>query len=31
MKTNTTNGFGVNNLEALGSKIVGPKISVIKR
>ncbi len=32
MKTNTqTGGFGVGNLEALGSKIVGPKISVIKR
>lgn len=30
--TNTGTGFGgLGNLEALGSKIVGPKISVIKR
>jgi hypothetical protein len=30
--TNTGTGFGgLGNIEALGSKIVGPKISVIKR
>ncbi len=32
MKTNPTGGFGtLGNLQALGSKIIGPKISVIKR
>lgn len=33
MKTNTITGTlgGLGDLEALGSKIVGPKISVIKR
>ncbi len=32
LKTNTiTGGFGTNTFEALGSKIVGPKISIVKR
>jgi hypothetical protein len=32
MKSNTqTGGFGPSSLEALGSKIVGPKISIVKR
>ena len=32
MKTNNLTGeFGPNSLEALGNKIVGPKISVVKR
>lgn len=32
MKTNPTGGIGnLGHLQALGSKIIGPKISVIKR